>query len=131
MAKRERDSGSPDPKKIASRQPIDGEGIIQGAGCVQARLAEIGCDPFTILANIAMDKTADTRLRLYAAKELAAYILIKPHQTKAMPTGSVDVAQIIADAWRRPPGREDGGGAPAVGQPAARKADNANSGSAP
>ena len=68
----------------------------------QLALAAIGCDPIAIMAAIAMDEGAEPRLRLSAAKELAAYLLIKPRPTQAEPAGHVDVAGIIADAWRPP-----------------------------
>jgi hypothetical protein len=65
------------------------------ANAVGQRLAALGCDPIAVMASIASDESADARLRLAAAKELAAYLISKPRGADAPPSG-VDVGAIIA-----------------------------------
>lgn len=73
------------------------------------RLARLGCDPIAVIAAIACDEAADARLRLAAAKELAAYLMSKPRGASA-PATAVDVAAIIARGWA--PDADAGEGAP-------------------
>ncbi len=131
MAKRAGDPPSPGTRKPAGagtggaplaktvhRQPAGGFESVAGGGGIPACLAELGCDPVAIIASIAMDQGADARLRFSAAKELCAYLLAKPRQSQGEAVGEVDVAAIIAAAWRLPArAKGKGGGA----KPAARK----------
>lgn len=105
MVKRVSESELRCPKSLnsAGKGPTDPAADSPIKGTLQERLAELDCDPFAILAGIAVDDAADTRLRLAAAKELAAYLSMKPRQAKANPTTDVDVAGIIAETWSRPP----------------------------
>ena len=93
--------GAPVPKTVQPR-PAGVFESVPGCGGIPARLAELGCDPIAIIAGIAMDQGCDGRLRFSAAKELCVYLLTKPRQSQVEPVGEVDVAGIIAAAWRLP-----------------------------
>lgn len=76
-----------------------------GAEPFGRKLARLGCDPIAVIAAIANDANADPRLRLAAAKELAAYLMSKPRGAMA-PATAVDVAAIIARGWSARPDAE-------------------------
>jgi hypothetical protein len=63
------------------------------------KLDRLACDPIAIIAAIACDEGADLRLRFYAAKELATYLMVKPRQGTEAPPPVVDVGAIIARNW--------------------------------
>jgi hypothetical protein len=67
-------------------------------GAFAHKLAEMSCDPIRIIAQIACDEAADLRLRFYAAKELAAYLMGRARRD-GNPPHAVDVGAIIARAW--------------------------------
>lgn len=76
---------------------------------IKRRLNALGCDPLAIIAGIAKDEAADPRLRFYAAKELAAYILPKHRPAKMPQTAPADVGRIIAGAWSGGAAGDEGG----------------------
>jgi len=128
MAKRASDPVSPGIKKPAGKRPVGGGATVPPHGGIPARLAELGYDPIAIIADIAMDESADTRLRFSVAKELAAYLLTKPRETPVEPTGNVDVAEIIAGTWRLPAEGKGGEARPAARKRPSRKASGADTG---
>ena len=72
-------------------------------------LEALKCNPFEIMARIAMDEGQDVKLRAAMAKELAAYAAPKPKVAEADGDGPADVGEIISRAWA--------GGAQSAGDP--------------
>ena len=62
-------------------------------------LEALKCNPFEIMARIAMDEGQDVKLRAAMAKELAAYAAPKPKAGEADGDGPADVGEIISRAW--------------------------------
>src|SRR4051812_29710936 len=56
-------------------------------GAVEAKLAELGCDPITAMALLAMDETVAIELRIKLYCELAGYVASK---RKAIEHSSAD-----------------------------------------
>jgi len=82
-------------RKRARKDTPPSADIDSGAEPIACRRAPLGCDPLAVMASIANDESADARLRLAAAKELAAYLVSKPRGADA-PATTVDVGAIIA-----------------------------------
>jgi hypothetical protein len=74
-------------------------GDMEAAETISRRLERLGCDPIAIMAEIAGDPGADLRLRLAAAKELAAYQMSKPKGPAVPSAPAIDVGGIIARGW--------------------------------
>lgn len=72
------------------------------------RLADLACDPIAIMARIAADEAADIKLRFAAAKELAAYLMVKPRTRGDAPAPALDVGAIIARSWRQERAADEG-----------------------
>ncbi|MGE0650875.1 MAG: hypothetical protein AB7P12_03880 [Alphaproteobacteria bacterium] len=106
LSRLRRNAGGEDSLPLSSSQSEDA-----AAKGVANRLDRLGCDPFAIMAEIACDPDADRRLRLAAAKELAAYLMLKPRKLPVSLPAATDVGGIIADGWTdgdSANGRKDG-----------------------
>ncbi|MEE8562998.1 MAG: hypothetical protein V3S92_05190 [Alphaproteobacteria bacterium] len=62
-------------------------------------LEALKCNPFEIMARIAMDESQDVKLRAAMAKELAVYAAPKPKAADADGAAPADVGEIISRAW--------------------------------
>lgn len=62
-------------------------------------LEALKCNPFEIMARIAMDEGQDVKLRAAMAKELAVYAAPKPKVVEADGAAPADVGEIISRAW--------------------------------
>jgi hypothetical protein len=66
---------------LVQKDPPPETGAVQEPGedaALTCKLERLACDPIAIIAAIACDDGADLRLRFYAAKELATYLMVKP-----------------------------------------------------
>ncbi len=95
---------------LVQKDPPPETGAVQEPGedaALTCKLERLACDPIAIIAAIACDDGADLRLRFYAAKELATYLMVKPRRGTDGPPPMVDVGAIIAGSWS-PPSEERG-----------------------
>lgn len=109
---------APAAKPAATRRSPSAARVARGASTAVAEaredpdlavlLAELACDPIAIMARIAADEDADIKLRFAAAKELAAYLMVKPRTRGEASATSLDVGAIIAGAWRGRGAGDDG-----------------------
>lgn len=69
---------------------------------VATKLAALGCDPLAIMAELAMDRTLDPKLRAAMAKDLAAYQLVVTQSAADESMALPPLGEVIAAAWRKP-----------------------------